>query len=85
MQGYTSVEDLFSTIDFKRFVLKQRVGITIKNSEFIENNKLSRMILVSDFHTKLQSEEVQYKDFDEETRGNFEKLFSLIRNITTKE
>jgi hypothetical protein len=43
------------------------------------------MILVSDFHTKLQSEGIQYKDFDEETRGNFEKLFSLIRNTLTKE
>jgi len=84
MQGFRTIEDLFSTIDFKRYVLKQRVGITVSNSEYIEINKLSRMILVSDFHTKLTIENVQFKDFDEETKGNFEKLFAMILHKTEK-
>jgi predicted ATP-dependent endonuclease of OLD family len=84
LEGIPSVEDLFSTIDFKRFILKQRAGITIKNSDYIETNKLSRMILVSDFHTKLESENIQYKDFDEETRANFEKVFSIIHHMIEK-
>jgi hypothetical protein len=76
--GVNAVEDLFSTIDFKRFILKQRVGITVKNSEFIEANNLSRLILVSDFLTKLKEEKVRFQDFDEETKTNFEQLFSLL-------
>ncbi len=78
-QGFPCIEDLFSTIDFKRFVLQQRVGITMRNSEYIEVNKLSRIILVSEFCTKIQKEEIAFKDFDEETRENFEKVFSQIR------
>jgi predicted ATP-dependent endonuclease of OLD family len=78
MTGVSAVEDLFSTIDFKRFILKQRVGITVKNSEFIEVNKLSRLILVSDFLTKLKEEKVSFQDFDEETKANFERLFLLL-------
>jgi predicted ATP-dependent endonuclease of OLD family len=85
MQGIHAAEDLFSTIDFKRFVLKQRVGITVKNSEYIETNNLSRMILVSEFLASIQAENLQMNDFDEETRNNFEKLFAMITNTVEKE
>jgi predicted ATP-dependent endonuclease of OLD family len=85
LQGFLSIEDMFSTIDFKRFVLKQRGGITVKNSEYIETNKLSRMILVSDFHSKIKSENTQYSDFDEETRANFDNLFSFFCKPVVKE
>lgn len=80
LDGISAVEDLFSTIDFKRFILKQRVGITVSNSEYVDTNKLSRMILVSDFHTRIKEENIQFRDFDEETRMNFERLFRLIKN-----
>jgi len=80
-QGFSTIEDLFSTIDFKRYVLQQRVGITIRNSDFIETNKLSRLMLASEFCSKLQKEKVQFKDFDEETRRNFDELFDLIKNM----
>ncbi len=85
LEGYASVEDLFSTIDFKRFILKQRVGITVKNSEFIDVNSLSRMILVSDFHQKMQADNLQYKDFDDETRANFDKVFGIIQQLLVKD
>lgn len=81
-EGFSGIEDLFSTIDFKRFILKQRIGITIPNTEYIGSNNLSRIILVSDFCSKLQKEGTQYKDFDEETRENFGKLFQLIKSMT---
>jgi predicted ATP-dependent endonuclease of OLD family len=85
IKGIGAVEDLFSTIDFKRFILKQRVGITVKNSEYIESNKLSRIIMVSDFHTKIKEENLNFNDFDEETRQNFEKLFLSIKNSAESE
>jgi ABC-type ATPase involved in cell division len=84
LEGVNRIEDLFSTIDFKRFVLKQRVGITVRNSEYIEINKLSRMILVSDFHSKIKDDNLQFSDFDEETQQNFTSLFSRISNSVVK-
>jgi|WetSurSiteA1Bulk_404760.scaffolds.fasta_scaffold00052_10 predicted ATP-dependent endonuclease of OLD family len=81
LQGFTGIEDLFSTIDFKRFILQQRIGITVKNTEFIESNNLSRLILATDFCTKLQKEGTHFNDFDEESRRNFEKLFQIIQNM----
>jgi hypothetical protein len=81
LQGFPGIEDLFSTIDFKRFILQQRICITVRNTDFIEGNKLSRMILATDFCSKLQKEGTQYKDFDEETRQNFEKLFNIVKSM----
>jgi predicted ATP-dependent endonuclease of OLD family len=80
--GFSGIEDLFSTIDFKKFVIQQRVGITVRNTEYIESNNLSRIILSSDFCSKLHKESTQFTDFDEETKKNFEKLFRVIKDMT---
>jgi hypothetical protein len=84
-QGFTGIEDLFSTIDFKRFVLQQRIGITVRNSEFIVSNGISRLILATDFCSKLQKDGTVFKDFDDETKKNFEKLFKLIKSMAEPE
>jgi predicted ATP-dependent endonuclease of OLD family len=81
LKGFPAVEDLFSTIDLKRFIIQQRAGITVSNSEYIANNNLSRIILVSDFISKLQKEGTQFKEFDEDTKGHFENLFNQIRSM----
>ena len=73
-----SVEDLFSTIDFKNFVLHQRVGITEKNSEYIELNEISRAKLASDFILHVQDNDVRFEDFDEETRDNIKQAIRKL-------
>ena len=82
-QGFRYVEDLFSTIDFKRFVLQKRIGITDLNSEYIQNNSISRILLVSDFCSKVQNEEIKIDDFDEETRANFNNLLAQIKTLAS--
>lgn len=72
------IEDLFSTIDFKKYVLHQRIGIPESNSEFINVRKLSRSILAANFVQTIQDSNLTFKDFDEETRGNFDHLLSEI-------
>jgi predicted ATP-dependent endonuclease of OLD family len=79
--GFPAVEDLFSTIDFKKYILNQRVGITEINSEYVKNKGLSRIILATDFCTRLQKENIQLTDFDEETQSNFIKLFCIINEM----
>ncbi len=78
LDNLRSVEDLFSTIDFKNFVLHQRVGITEKNSEYIELNEISRAKLASDFILYVQDNNVKFEDFDEETRENIKQMIRKL-------
>ena len=78
MDNFRSVEDLFSTIDFKNFVLHQRVGITEKNSEYVELNEISRAKLASDFILHVQDNGVKFEDFDDETRDNIKQLIKKL-------
>jgi predicted ATP-dependent endonuclease of OLD family len=80
VQGFANIEDIFSTIDFKRFVLQKRIGITESNSEYIENNNLSRIILVTNFLNYIKTEKIGFSDFDSTTRKNFERLFEKINS-----
>jgi predicted ATP-dependent endonuclease of OLD family len=78
IEGFRIAEDLFSTIDFKRFILQKRIGITESNSDYIDNNGLSRMILVTSFLNRVRNEKTVSADFDAETRKNFTVLFDRI-------
>jgi hypothetical protein len=79
MEGFRKVEDQFSTIDFKRFIIQKRTGITESNSDYIENNGLSRMILVTSFLNHIRKEKTLFTDFDAETQKNFTLLFERIK------
>lgn len=78
-------EDLFSTLDFKKFVLQKREGITEKNSSYINDNGLSRTILASQFINYCETNNVKLGDFDSESKKNFkifiDKLLSVINCI----
>jgi len=76
MEGFQGVEDLFSTLDFKKYVLHRRIGIPESNSDFVRDNKLSRTLLASDFLKSIQ--EMKITDFDEETRENIKNVFQAI-------
>ncbi len=82
--GFRSIEDFFSTIDFKKFVLQQRLGITELNSEYIENSGLSRSSLASNFMLYVLSENVSFSDFDQETQQNIKNLVSKITDLLQK-
>jgi hypothetical protein len=79
--GYKKVEDLFSTLDFKKHILNKRTGITEPNSEYIENNDLSRPIMGSALLSKVQSGELEMKDLDEETLENIHWLIENLSNM----
>ncbi len=76
MEGAQGVEDMFSTLDFKKYVLHQRIGIPESNSEFVNDNKLSRTLLASNFLKSSQG--LNITDFDEETKENIEHVFQAI-------
>ncbi len=81
MESIGSIEDIFSTIDFKNFVLHKRVGITESNSEYIEMNELSRAKLAADFILDVQNNQLTIDDFDVETVANMQKVIKMIDKV----
>jgi predicted ATP-dependent endonuclease of OLD family len=72
-------EDLFSTLDFKKFVLQQREGITEKNSDYIIEKGLSRTILASQFINYCEAKGIKIGDFDDKTLDNVRLLVQKIK------
>ena len=83
LKGFSIIEDMFSVIDFKKYVLHQRVGITESISEYIETNDLSRTILASEFVSHVQDENLKFSDFDDVTKRNFKNLFNKLGSYLT--
>ena len=80
MEYYPDTEDLFSTIDFKKYVVKVREGITVKNSEYLIDNNYSRAILASNFLQEVTDGNLSFKTLDDETRDN---MNSIIQQLST--
>ena len=76
-------EDIFSTLDFKKYVLQKREGITEKNSDYIIENNLSRTILASQFINYCENKKLTLRDFDDDTRKNIKLLIKKIENTIT--
>ncbi len=78
LDHFKSIEDMFSTIDFKKYILHKRIGIPESNSEYISSNNLSRSILASNFMREVKDSKLKWGDLDEETRDNFFHLFDEL-------
>ncbi|MEA3462950.1 MAG: AAA family ATPase, partial [Bacteroidota bacterium] len=81
MEDYLDTEDFFSTIDFKKFVVKVREGITVKNSEYLIDNNYSRAILASNFLQEVDNGNVSFKSLDDETRDNLNSFIQQLSAI----
>ncbi len=81
-ENFCSPEDLFSTLDFKKYLIKKRGGISGSNSGFLNNHEISRPLLAADFSQSITAGNFSINDFDEETRHNLNDLFdSLSKRI----
>jgi len=81
LEDYPDTEDLFSTIDFKKHVVKVREGITVKNSEYLIDNNYSRAMLASNFLQEVTNETVSFKTLDDETRDNLNSFIQQLSAI----
>ncbi|MCK5693902.1 MAG: AAA family ATPase, partial [Bacteroidales bacterium] len=81
IEDYPDTEDIFSTIDFKKYVVKVREGITVKNSEYLLDNNYSRAILASNFLQEVTSGNLSFKTLDDETRDNMNGLIQQLSTI----
>jgi ABC-type ATPase involved in cell division len=78
LEDYPDTEDLFSTIDFKKHVVKVREGITVRNSEYLIDNNYSRAILASNFLQEVTNDNVTFKSLDDETRDNLNNFIQQL-------
>lgn len=83
LKGYLGMEDLFSTLDFKKYVLHERIGIPERNSEFVHENQLSATLLASSFMKQVQN--LKMADFDEETQENIDQLFQKLNDLLSRQ
>ncbi|MCK5138175.1 MAG: AAA family ATPase [Bacteroidales bacterium] len=74
MDECMDAEDLLSTIDFKKYVIQVREGITVRNSEYLKDNNYSRAVLASNFLQEVSSGKVSYKKLDDESRENLNRF-----------
>ena len=81
LEDIPDAEDLFSTIDFKKYVVKVREGITVRNSEYLIDNNYSRAILASNLLQEVTDRNLQINSFDEETRENLNQFVKRLSDI----
>ncbi|MEX2370267.1 MAG: AAA family ATPase [Bacteroidales bacterium] len=81
IREFADVEDLFSTIDFKKYIIHVREGITEKNSEYLKDNSESRAVVASNLLQNVTRGEIQFNDFDDESRDNLKMLMDRITLI----
>jgi ABC-type ATPase involved in cell division len=79
LEQYQDAEDLFSTIDFKKFVVKVREGITVNNSDYLIDNNFSRAVLASNFLQEVNNGNVGYKKLDDESRENLDRFVKKLK------
>ena len=78
LDEYQDAEDLFSTIDFKKYVVKVREGITVRNSDYLKDNNYSRAILASNFLQEVNSGNVSFENLDDESRDNLKHFVQQL-------
>ncbi len=78
LKNIEGFENLFSTIDFKKYILKKRTGITEENLEYLKIHDLNRTELATSFALHCQNHTIKPDDFDEESREN---IMSVIKQV----
>ncbi len=78
---FPDAEDMFSTIDFKKYIVLVREGITINNSEYLKDNNHSRAVIASNFLQSITRGEIKLSDLDEETRDNLQNLTDRLTEM----
>lgn len=73
------IEDIFSTKDFKRYVLKdEAVNVQQNNSEFLKRANRSKPILALEFKLAVDKGKVQFVDLDEATQSAIKETVESI-------
>jgi len=77
--GCHGIEDLFSRTDFAKVVLKKpTLRITKDNSDYMKDNKISKVITARDFSIRVEDGNIIETDFSPETKIKITNLLTKI-------
>ncbi|MBE0673278.1 MAG: AAA family ATPase, partial [Bacteroidales bacterium] len=79
--SFHAAEDLFSTLDFKKHILKTREGIAVANSVHITETGQPRAFLASRLLSEVNSGNLNANYFDEESHENFRMLVRMLSKL----
>jgi len=80
-ENFLNAEDLLSTLDFKNHILKTREGITMANSEYVQERDIPRNFMYSRFLAEVMDGDIRLTDLDEETNENFRLLIDRLNDF----
>ena len=73
------IEDLFSKTDFAKILIKNtKTKITNENSEFMKDEKISKVITARDFMIGVNDGKINLTDFSTTTKDSIDKLLTKI-------
>ena len=75
------IEDMFSSPDFRKYVLENDASYATANSQHVKDSALSKPVLAYKFWIKVSSGEIKLKDFDDDTRG---RMTTIAKEISTR-
>lgn len=76
------IEDIFSTSDFKRWILEDAaLAYTSSNSEYMKKGGLSKIITAANFLVRVKKKKIKFADLEESTRL---KMQSVATEITKR-
>lgn len=78
----TSIEEAFSTSDFKKFVLEDPVAkVEGGNSEYLKTAQISKPVTALTFMLSVNAGKITAKDLDEETNAKITKIVEAIVDV----
>lgn len=79
IEGCLGIEDLFSKTDFAKIVLgNPKAKITKENSEFMKDEKISKVITARDFMIGVNDGRIKLTDISQTTKDSVNKLLTKI-------
>ncbi|MES2511908.1 MAG: AAA family ATPase [Pseudomonadota bacterium] len=85
LPGATSIEEIFSSLDFKRHVLRdEAIVIENGNAEYMKAQHVSKPVAALQFWLKVEDGSIQSKDLEKETTTRIESVTSALTAMLAK-
>lgn len=86
INGCNGIEDLFTNIDFAKIILENpKLKINKLNSEYVKEQKISKVIIARDFMIKVNEEKIKESDFSDDSKNKIKELLSKITSTLNTE
>jgi len=79
MKGFDAIEDVFSTNDFKKFILKdEATDIQARNSDYLRRSNRSKPIMALEFKLAVDNGTIQLRNLEETTQATIKEIVESV-------